>query len=105
MTMVPPLERPPTQYCNVDLDIVSHAPLEGLVQAFGEDVVVLYVGGKARSYEAHLELAYRHPARTAERAITRFVRLIKRRMISGRLPHDRARPSNASPGGDGPGAG
>lgn len=74
----------------MDLDIVSQAPLDGLVQALGEDVVVLYVGGKGRSYEAHLELAYRHPARTAERAITRFVRLIKRLPPRYRRVCDRA---------------
>jgi hypothetical protein len=91
MTRVPPLERSPTQYCNVDLDIVSQAPLDGLVQAFGEDVVVLYVGGRGRSYEAHLELSHRHPARTAERAITRFVRLIKRVPPRYRRVWDRAR--------------
>lgn len=52
MTKVPPIERSPTHYCKVDLDIVSQAPLDDLVQAFGEDAVVLYVGGKGQSYEA-----------------------------------------------------
>jgi hypothetical protein len=62
---------------NVDLDIVSHVPLDGLVQAMGEGVFVLYVGGKGRKHEARVELASSHMGMTADRTITGLVALVK----------------------------
>jgi hypothetical protein len=64
-----------TAFLNVDLDILSAAPLEPLVSAFGKRVVVLYVGGERRRYEAHLELA--SLVRTADVAIRRLVHLVE----------------------------
>jgi catechol 2,3-dioxygenase-like lactoylglutathione lyase family enzyme len=64
-----------TAFLNVDLDLLSTAPLEPLVSAFGKRVVVLYVGGERRRYEAHLELA--SLVRTADVAIRRLVDLVE----------------------------
>jgi hypothetical protein len=64
-----------TAFLNVDLDILSAAPLEPLVSAFGNRVFVLYVGGARRRYEAHLELA--SMVRTADVAIRRLVNLVE----------------------------
>jgi hypothetical protein len=35
----------PTQYANVDLDVYAGVPLDGFVQALGDEAFVLYVGG------------------------------------------------------------
>jgi hypothetical protein len=64
-----------TAFLNVDLDILSTAPLEPLVTAFGKKVSVLYVGGDRRRYEAHLELA--SFTRTADSVIRRFAKLVE----------------------------
>jgi hypothetical protein len=64
-----------TAFLNVDLDILSAAPLEPLVSAFGKRVVILYVGGERRRYEAHLELT--SVSRTADVAIRRLVKLVE----------------------------
>jgi hypothetical protein len=69
--------RRPTQYLNVDLDIFSRVPLDGLVHAMGNKVFALYVGGKGRKYEAHVELASSLPRMTADRTIVGFTRLIE----------------------------
>jgi hypothetical protein len=68
----------PTKFVNVDLDIFSRVPLKGLVDAMGEEAVVLYVGGEREKYEAHVELASSHPGMTAARAIIGLTRLVKR---------------------------
>lgn len=63
---------------NVDLDIVSSVPLDGLVEAMGEDVFVLYMGGKGRKHVAHVELASSYMGTTADRTITGLVALVRR---------------------------
>jgi hypothetical protein len=67
----------PTQYLNVDLDIFSRFALQGLVGAMGDEVLVLYVGGKGRANEAHVELAASH-SMTADSTIIDLARLVKR---------------------------
>ena len=43
-----------TEYLNVDLDIYSRVSLKGLVDAMGEEAIVLYVGGERQEYGAHV---------------------------------------------------
>jgi hypothetical protein len=66
--------RPETKFLNVDLDIWSRAPLDDLVTAFGQKVVVLYVGKEGRQYGAHLEVGLSQA--DADRTIRRFVTLV-----------------------------
>ena len=68
----------PTHYMNVDLDIFSRVPLKGLVEAMGEEALVLYVGGQGQKHEAHVELASSHTGMTADRTIVGLTRLVKR---------------------------
>jgi len=77
---IPPaaLELEPTHYRNVDLDVYAGTPLEGLVQALGDKVIVLYVGGGRRKYEAHMELASSHMDMSADDTILELVDLIRR---------------------------
>lgn len=56
----------------------------------GDDVVVLYVGGESRQFEAHLELASPRLSTTADRAMVRFVKLIDRLPPRRRKAWDRA---------------
>ena len=67
-----------THYMNVDLDIFSHVSLRGLVDALGDEVFVLYIGGKGRRHEAHVELASSHMGMTADRTIIGLAGLVKR---------------------------
>jgi hypothetical protein len=67
----------PTHYANVDLDVYARVPLDGFVQALGDQVVVLYVGGGPRKYEAHVELASSHRAMSADDTIVGLIRLIR----------------------------
>ena len=62
---------------NVDLDIVAHVPLDGLVEAMGERAFVLYIGNKGRKYEAHVELASSPMGMPADRTIMGLVSLVK----------------------------
>lgn len=68
----------PTHYATVDLDLLSRRSLQPLVDALGNRVMTLHVGGDGRKHEAHVELISREESATAERAILGFVRLIKR---------------------------
>ncbi len=79
MTKIPPaaLEPEPTHYRNVDLDVYAGTPLEGLVQALGDKVIVLYVGGDRRKYEAHVELASSHMDLSADDTILGLIGLIR----------------------------
>jgi hypothetical protein len=79
VTKIPPaaLEREPTHYCNVDLDVYAGTPLEGLVQALGDKAIVLYVGGGRRKYEAHVELASSHMDLSADDTILGLISLIR----------------------------
>jgi hypothetical protein len=65
-----------TAFLNVDFDILSTAPLDAMVSAFGKSILTHYVGGERRRYEAHLSLAS-YP-RTADAAIRRFAKLVER---------------------------
>lgn len=68
-----------THFANVDLDIISRNNLEPLAAALGKRVVVLYVGGEQRLYEAHFELRESYKAnRDADVLIRRFVELIRK---------------------------
>jgi len=55
----------------------SRVSLQGLVDAMGEEALVLYVGGEGHKYEAHVELASSHSL-TADRAIIGLTRFVKR---------------------------
>jgi hypothetical protein len=66
----------PTYYANVDLDIYAGVPLDGFVQALRDEVLVLYVGGGRRKYEAHVELASSH-SMSADDTIVGLIRLIR----------------------------
>ena len=72
------VEREPTHYLNVDLDIFASAPLDDLVRAMGERVFVLHVGGQRRKYEAHLELASSHMRMSADKTIVGLIDLVQR---------------------------
>lgn len=67
-----------THYANVDLDVYAGVPLNGFVQALGDEAFVLYVGGGRRRYEAHLELASSHIAMSADDTILGLIRLLRR---------------------------
>jgi hypothetical protein len=71
------LEPEPTHYANVDLDVYAGVPLDGFVQALGDEAFVLYVGGARRKYEAHVELASTHMAMSADDTIVGLIRLIR----------------------------
>ena len=71
------LEPEPTHYVNVDLDIYAAEPLDGLVQAMGDEVFLLYVGGGRRNYEAHVELASSHMDVSADDTILGLIDLIR----------------------------
>jgi hypothetical protein len=71
------VEPEPTHYANVDLDVYAAVPLDGFVQALGDEAFVLYVGGGRRKYEAHVELASSHRAMSADDTIVGLIRLIR----------------------------
>ena len=64
-----------TSFLNVDLDIVSKAPLESLIAALGRPVLVLYAGPEGRRQVAHLEAAI--SSDDPNRLIRRFVDLVR----------------------------
>ena len=70
-------ELAPTHYVNVDLDVYSRVALDGFVQALGDEAFVLYVGGRRRQYEAHVELELSHMAMSADETIVGLTRLIQ----------------------------
>lgn len=76
---------------NVDLDIVSRVPLDGLVEAMGKRVFVLYVGGEGRRHEAHVELASSHMGMPADRTIMGLIALVKKLPRRSRKIWDAAR--------------
>lgn len=76
---------------NVDLDIVSRVPLDGLVEAMGKRVFVLYVGGEGRTHEAHVELAASHMGMPADRTIMGLVAVVKKLPRRSRRIWDAAR--------------
>ena|SRR5688572_1142005 len=70
------IEEGVTRFLNVDLDIYSNEPLDSLVAAFGNRVLVAYLGREKRSYSTHLSLA-RYPRRTSD-AILGLTALVER---------------------------
>ena len=72
------LKPKPTHYVNVDLDVHSEVPLQGFVRALGDEAFVLYVGGRRRKHEAHVELASSHMDMSADDTILGLIRLIRR---------------------------
>lgn len=81
-----------TRFLNVDLDIWSASPLDSLVRAFGNNVVVLHAGSEGRrGYGAHLELARSGSSEDADRLIRSFVRLVAKLPRQARASWDRAR--------------
>jgi hypothetical protein len=78
-----------TTFLNVDLDVWSRAPLDGLVTAFGKKVVVLSVRKERQQHGAHLELGV--SSGNADRTIRRFVNLVNRLPRSPRKIWDAAR--------------
>ena len=60
---------------NVDLDIYSKEDLRPLVDAFGDQVIEMWVGRVRRTYEAHLETGW-EPRRTPSSIILRFCKMI-----------------------------
>jgi len=80
---------PETKFVNVDLDVWSRTPLDGLVTAFGRKVVVLYVGKEGRQHGAHLEVGV--SPLDADRTIRRFVALVDSLPRSPRKIWDSAR--------------
>ena len=67
----------PTHYVNVDLDVYAEVPLDGLVQALGDGVLVLHVGGGRSKYEAHVELASSHLDMSADDTILGLISVIR----------------------------
>ena len=62
-------------FLNVDLDLKSKQPLDALLAALDDKVIVLYQGSERRRYVASLEVV---PARkSADSTINEFVRLLK----------------------------
>jgi hypothetical protein len=68
-------------FLNVDVDLFSRTPLDSLVAAFGQKVMVHYVGRERRRYSAHFSLGF---PRSADVAIKRLVRLITKLPIPAR---------------------
>jgi hypothetical protein len=66
-----------THFLNVDLEVFSRAPLDGLVAAFGEKVDVLHVGKWGQRYGAQLEVSGSGYQAQAERLIHRFVAMVR----------------------------
>ena len=77
MNTPPDRKHVPTRYANVDLDVYAEVPLDGFVQALGDQAFVLYVGGGRRKYEAHVELASSSRAMSADDTIVGLIRLIR----------------------------
>ena len=69
-----------TQFLNVDLDIFGKVPLDPIVEAFGDEVLVLHVGKWGRRYSAHVELSASgaESAHQADRVVRQLARLVER---------------------------
>jgi hypothetical protein len=79
-----------TRFLNVDLDIHSRLDLRPLVTALGEKISEMYVGRVRRTYEAHLELAWRRN-QTPTSIILGFCKLIEALPPSKRKVWDSAK--------------
>jgi hypothetical protein len=60
-------------FLNVDVDVISTVPLDSLVVALGQEVLINYVGRERRRYSAHFSS---YDPRNADAAIRRLARLI-----------------------------
>lgn len=78
MKTAPRFRSEPTRYLNVDLDILASVPLDAMIQAMDDEVLVLYVGGTRRKYEAHIELASTRRDASADDTILGLTRLVQR---------------------------
>ena len=83
-------DKPQTRYLNVDLDVASSVPLEGLVAAMGPRVLVLHVGRHGTSCEAHVELGTSHTDVSPDKAIRGLVRIVERLPVRERRVWDSA---------------
>lgn len=72
-----------THFLNVDLDVTSRSRLEPLAAAFGDAVSVLYVGGTARLFQAHFEIADSFE-KDADAVINELVVLVRKLPSSAR---------------------
>ncbi|HEX9894385.1 MAG TPA: hypothetical protein VGA78_10700 [Gemmatimonadales bacterium] len=77
-----------TTFLNVDLDIYSRSRLEPLVEAFGEQVLVHYVGREGSRHSAHLALA--ESSDVADDMILSLVALVRSLPRSARQLWNRA---------------
>jgi hypothetical protein len=75
--VAPTTEEGGTTFLNVDLEVISRAPLDPLVQAFGRKVDVLHVGPWGQRYAAHVEVAGSGYRANADLLIRRLVTLVK----------------------------
>ena len=66
-----------TMFLNVDLDILSRSRLEPLVEALGDDVIVLHAGPEGRMHGAHVELSKGSCGKNADSVIRGLVALVK----------------------------
>jgi hypothetical protein len=73
----PAVDDQDTHFLNVDLEVFSRAPLDGLVAALGKRVDVLYVGKWGRRYAANLEISGSGHRAKAELLIQRFVAMVR----------------------------
>jgi hypothetical protein len=89
---------------NVDLDIHSKWDLQPLVTALGEKIREMYVGRVRRTYEAHLELAWRR-SQTPTSIILGFCKLIEALPRSERKLWDSAKTRSFDIGIDAPAEG
>lgn len=88
--VVPGFQTQETEFLNVDLDILSAVSLSPLVTAFGDRVIVLYLGKEGRGCGAHLELhnAYR---KSTDQLLREFAALVERLPPKARQLWDRAK--------------
>ena len=60
-------------FLNVDVDVLSRAPLERMVAGLGSEVSIHHVGPEGRRHGAHFSL---YAPRNADRAVRRLAKLI-----------------------------
>ena len=68
---------PDVRYRNVDLELESRASLAPIIEAFGEDVIVLYQGDSRELFTASFEAAGSCCSGDAEGAISGLCRLVE----------------------------
>jgi hypothetical protein len=78
-----------TSFLNVDLDMRSTTPIEPVIAALGDDVIVLHSGREKRAYCAHLELS--RVRKDADATIRVFCTLIRALPPDARRSWDKCR--------------